>query len=136
MSAQRDLAPADMRTPLKRVRALGSAKSGVGQWWWERLTAVALIPLSLWFVWLVLRLPHLDFASAHAVVATPWTTLLLILFTSIGFWHGQLGLQVIIEDYVHTRWIELTLLVAIRFLAVIGALASALAALDIWLAVY
>jgi succinate dehydrogenase / fumarate reductase membrane anchor subunit len=136
MSTQRDVTPTDMRTPLKRVRALGSARSGVGHWWWERLTAVALIPLSLWFVWLVLRLPHLDFASAHLVVATPWNTLLLILFTALGFWHGQLGLQVIIEDYVHTRWIELTLLIAIKFLAVIGAVVCALAALNIWLAVY
>ncbi len=136
MSAQRDVMPTDMRTPLKRVRALGSAKSGAGHWWWERLTAVALIPLCLWFVWLVLRLPHLDFASAHAVVATPWNTLLLILFTAIGFWHGQLGLQVIIEDYVHTRWIELLLLVSIKFLAATGAVACALAALNIWLAVY
>lgn len=126
----------DMRTPLKRVRALGSAQSGVGHWWWERLTAVALIPLCLWFVWLVLRLPHLDFASAHQTVTTPFNTLLLILFTAIGFWHGQLGLQVIIEDYVHTRWIELILLIAIKFLAVIGALVCALAALNIWLAVY
>ena len=136
MSTQRDVTPTDMRTPLKRVRALGSARSGVGQWWWERLTAAALIPLSLWFVWLVLRLPHLDFASAHVVVATPWNTLLLILFTAIGFWHGQLGLQVIIEDYVHTRWIELTLLIAIKFLAVVGVVVCVLAALNIWLAVY
>ena len=136
MSTQRDVTPTDMRTPLKRVRALGSARSGVGHWWWERLSAVALIPLCLWFVWLVLRLPHLDVASAHVVIATPWNTLLLILFTAIGFWHGQLGLQVIIEDYVHTRWIELTLLIAIKFLAVIGALVCALAALNIWLAVY
>ncbi|MBS0431976.1 MAG: succinate dehydrogenase, hydrophobic membrane anchor protein [Proteobacteria bacterium] len=136
MSAQPRQAPHDMRTPLKRVRGLGSAKSGLGHWWWERVTALALVPLCLWFVWLVLRLPHLDFASAHLVVATPVNTLLLILFTTIGFWHGQLGLQAIIEDYVHTRWIELVLLVAIKFLAVIGALACALAALDIWLAVY
>ena len=111
MSSQR-VTPTDMRTPLKRVRALGSARSGVGQWWWERLTAAALIPLSLWFVWLVLRLPHLDFASAHLVVATPWNTLLLILFTATGFWHGQLGLQVIIEDYVHGEGAKMLLLLA------------------------
>lgn len=128
--------PQDMRTPLKRVRALGSAKSGMTHWWWQRLTAVALVPLALWFVWVAVRLPHLDFASAHALVATPCNTLLLILFTATGFWHGQLGLQVVIEDYVHTRWVELVMLVAIRFLAVAGALACALAALDVWLGVY
>lgn len=127
---------ADYRTPLARARGLGSAKSGVGHWWLQRLTAVALIPLGLWFVWLVLHLPHLDFAAAHRVVATPVNALLLIVFTAAMFWHGQLGLQVVIEDYVHTRWIELTLLVAVKFLAVLGALACALAVIRIWLAVY
>ncbi len=126
----------DMRTPLKRVHALGSARSGVAHWWRQRLSAVALVPLSLWFVWLVLRLPHLDFASAHLIVATPVNALLLILFTALGFWHGHLGLQVIVEDYVHTRWIELTLLIAIKFLAAIGALICALAVLHILFAVY
>lgn len=127
---------ADYRTPLARARGLGSAKSGVGHWWMQRLTAIALIPLSLWFVWLVLKLPHLDFASAHLTVATPLKALLLILFTSVMFWHGQLGLQVVIEDYVHTRWTGLTLLILVKFLAVIGALACALAVLKIWLGVF
>lgn len=129
-------APHDMRTPLKRVRALGSAKSGVGGWWIERLSGAALIPLSLWFVWLVLRLPHLDFASAHALVGNVINAGLLILFTAISFWHGALGLQVVIEDYVHTRWVELTLLIAVKFLAVLGAVACALAVLRIWLGSY
>ncbi|MGN6729251.1 MAG: succinate dehydrogenase, hydrophobic membrane anchor protein [Rhodanobacteraceae bacterium] len=129
-------APHDMRTPLKRVRGLGSARSGVGHWWLERMTAVALIPISLWFIWLVLRLPHLDFAAAQALVGNPINAGLLILFTVISFWHGALGLQVVIEDYVHTRWVELTLLVAVKFLAVLGAVAGALAALKIWLAAY
>ncbi|HEX6614334.1 MAG TPA: succinate dehydrogenase, hydrophobic membrane anchor protein [Rhodanobacteraceae bacterium] len=125
--------PHDVRTPLKRARGLGSAKSGVGHWWIERLTAVALIPISLWFVWLVLRLPHLDFASAHALIGNPVNAGLLILFTAVSFWHGALGLQVVIEDYVHTRWVELSLLVGVKFLAVLGAVASAMAVLKIWL---
>ncbi|HET6913006.1 MAG TPA: succinate dehydrogenase, hydrophobic membrane anchor protein [Rhodanobacteraceae bacterium] len=136
MSLNPNSSPHDMRAPLKRVRALGSAKSGVGHWWIERLTAAALIPISLWFVWLVLRLPHLDFAGAHALVGNPINAGLLILFTAISFWHGALGLQVVIEDYVHTRWVELSLLIAAKFLAVLGAVACALAALKIWLGAY
>lgn len=128
--------PHDMRSPLKRVRALGSAKSGVGHWWMERLTAVALVPISLWFVWLVLRLPHLDFVAAHGLIGNPVNAGLLILFSAISFWHGALGLQVVIEDYVHTRWIELGLLVLVKFLAVLGAVACTLAVLKIWLGAY
>jgi len=131
--APHNAGPHDVRAPLKRARGLGSAKSGVGHWWLERLTAVALIPISLWFVWLVLRLPHLDFVSAHALVGSPINAGLLILFTAISFWHGALGLQVVIEDYVHTRWVELSLLVAVKFLAVLGAVACAMAVLKIWL---
>ena len=127
-------APHDMRAPLKRARGLGSAKRGVGHWWIERLSAAALIPISLWFVWLVLRLPHLDFTAAHALVGNPVNAGLLILFTAISFWHGALGLQVVIEDYVHTRWTELGLVVLVKFLAVLGAVASAVAVLNIWLA--
>ncbi|MEO6967411.1 MAG: succinate dehydrogenase, hydrophobic membrane anchor protein [Rhodanobacteraceae bacterium] len=125
----------DMRTPLARARGLGSAKHGVGHWWAQRLTAIALIPLALWFVWMVLRLPHLDYAGAHGLVANPINALLLILFTATMFWHGQLGIQVVIEDYVHTRWIEITLLIVVKFLAVLGALACALAVLSVWLGV-
>ncbi len=125
----------DLRTPLARARGLGPARHGVGHWWTQRLTAIALIPLALWFAWLVLRLPRLDFAGAHDLVANPINALLLIVFTATMFWHGQLGLQVVIEDYVHTRWIEITLLVAVKFLAVLGALACLLAVLAVWLGV-
>ncbi|HEX7130254.1 MAG TPA: succinate dehydrogenase, hydrophobic membrane anchor protein [Rhodanobacteraceae bacterium] len=135
-AAPHNAGPHDVRAPLKRARGLGSAKSGVGHWWLERLTAVALVPISLWFVWLVLRLPHLDFVSAHALVGNPINAGLLILFTAVSFWHGALGLQVVIEDYVHTRWVELLLLVAVKFLAVLGAVACAMAILKIWLGAY
>ena len=81
----------------------------------------------------MLRLPQLDFAAAHALVGNPINAGLLILFTAISFWHGALGLQVVIEDYVHTRWTELGLLVLVKFLAVLGAVASAVAVLNIWL---
>jgi len=121
----------DLRHPLKRARGLGSAQSGVGHWWTQRVTAAALVLLGLWFVVTVLCLMHTDYATARATVAKPWNALLLIAFVLTMFWHAVLGLQVVIEDYVHTRWKEVVLMVAIKFLAVLGALASVLAVLRI-----
>ena len=121
----------DRRDPLKVARGLGSSQSGVGHWWAQRVTAVALALLGVWFVLTVLCLLHADYATARAAVAKPWNALLLIVFVLSMFWHAVLGLQVVIEDYVHTRWKEVVLLVAIKFLAVLGALASVLAVLRI-----
>ena len=130
MSAK-DAMVKDRRDPMKIARGLGSAKSGVDHWWVQRLTAAALVLLGIWFVVMVLRLLHADYATARAVVASPWNALLLIAFVFTMFWHAVLGLQVVIEDYVHTRWKEVVLLVTIKFLAVLGALAGVLAVLRI-----
>ena len=130
MSAK-DTVMKDRRNPLKVARGLGSSQSGVGHWWTQRMTAAALVLLGGWFVITVLCLLHADYATAHATVAKPWNALLLIAFVLTMFWHAVLGLQVVIEDYVHTRWKEVVLLVAIKFLAVLGALASVLAVLRI-----
>ena len=121
----------NMRTPLARARGLGSAQSGASHWWLQRLTALALLGLGLWFVVLTLGLLHSGYGSAHATLAQPLNALLMIAFAAVMFWHAQLGLQVVIEDYVHTRWLALTLQVVIKFLAVLGALACALAVLRI-----
>ena len=121
----------NMRTPLARARGLGSAQSGASHWWLQRLTALALLGLGLWFVVLTLGLSHSGYGSAHATLAQPLNALLMVAFIAVMFWHAQLGLQVVIEDYVHTRWLALTLQVVIKFLAVLGALACALAVLRI-----
>ncbi|MEW9623461.1 succinate dehydrogenase, hydrophobic membrane anchor protein [Rhodanobacter geophilus] len=121
----------DLRNPLKRARGFGSAQSGTAHWWTQRVTAAALILLGLWFVATVLCLLHADYATARAAVAKPWNALLLILFVITMFWHAVLGLQVVVEDYVHTRWKEVVLLVAIKFLAVLCALAGVLSVLRI-----
>jgi succinate dehydrogenase / fumarate reductase, membrane anchor subunit len=121
----------DLRNPLKRARGLGSAQFGVGHWWTQRVTAAALIVLGLWLVVLVLGLMHSDYATARASIAKPWNAVLLIAFLISAFWHAVLGLQVVIEDYVHTRWKEIVLLVAIKFLAVLSVLAGTLAVLRI-----
>ncbi|MFC4763057.1 succinate dehydrogenase, hydrophobic membrane anchor protein [Dyella koreensis] len=122
-----------LRNPLKRALGLGSAQSGVGHWWTQRLTAAALAVLGLWFVITVLGLLHADYATAKATVAKPWNALLLIAFSITVFWHAVLGLQVVIEDYVHTRWKEVVSMALIKFLAVLGALASVLAVLRVTL---
>jgi succinate dehydrogenase / fumarate reductase membrane anchor subunit len=120
-------ADADLQTPLKRARGLGSAKSGTHHFIVQRITALALIPLVLWVIWLALALMHADYAHARALVHQPINAILLITFIIAMFWHAQLGLQVVVEDYVHTRWLEITLQLAIKFLCVLGALASVLA---------
>ncbi len=130
MSAK-DAVVKDRRDPMKIARGLGSAQSGVGHWWTQRVTAAALVLLGIWFVVTVLCLLHADYATARAAVAQPWNALLLIAFVITMFWHAVLGLQVVIEDYVHTRWKEVVMVVAMKFLAVLGALAGVLAVLRI-----
>ena len=122
-----------LRTPLKIARGWGSSKSGVHHWWLQRISAIALIPLSIWFLLLMGDLVHASYPMVLRVIAQPVHALLLIVLSVCLFWHGALGLQVIIEDYVHTRWLELTLQIALRFGAVLGALACMLAILAIWL---
>ncbi|HEY2622175.1 succinate dehydrogenase, hydrophobic membrane anchor protein [Dyella sp. Tek66A03] len=121
----------DFQHPLKRARGLGSAQSGVSHWWTQRVTAAALVFLSIWFVVIVLSLLHADYASARAVVAKPWNALLLVAFVLTVCWHAVLGLQIVIEDYVHTRWKEVALLVLVKFIAVLGTLATLMAVLRV-----
>jgi succinate dehydrogenase / fumarate reductase membrane anchor subunit len=90
-----------LRTPLGRVLGKGAAKEGVHHWWVQRVSSVALIPLAVWFVVALLSLPGLDYASVRAWAHQSWTAVLLVLFIGIACWHSKLGMQVIIEDYVH-----------------------------------
>jgi succinate dehydrogenase / fumarate reductase membrane anchor subunit len=121
----------DLRNPLARARGLGSAKEGVGHWLSQRITALALVFLTLWFVITVLGLMHSDYATARATIARPWNAVLLIALVVTMFRHAVLGLQVVIEDYVHTRWLEVASLVLIKFIAVLAALSGVLAVLRI-----
>ena len=121
-----------LRTPLKIARGLGSSKSGVHHWWLQRVSAIALIPLSIWLLFLMGDLMHASYPAVLATIGQPVHAILLIVLSVCLFWHGALGLQVIIEDYVHTRWLEVTLQIALRFGAVVGALACVLAVLAIF----
>lgn len=120
-----------LRTPLSRARGLGSAKEGLHHWIWQRLTAIALVPLCLWFIVALLGMVGADYASVVAWVQSPFVTTLLILFIAMLFHHAQLGMQVVIEDYVHSHWQKLTTLVLLKFLATLAALASIIAVLKV-----
>ncbi|HEY9143852.1 MAG TPA: succinate dehydrogenase, hydrophobic membrane anchor protein [Arenimonas sp.] len=115
-----------LRNPLARAKGLGSAKDGTSHWWHQRLTAIALLLLSPWFVILMVGLIGDDQATVRAVLAQPLTAALMTAFVLSLFWHARLGLQVVIEDYVHGG-AELLLQVIVKFVFAIAAIASLLA---------
>jgi succinate dehydrogenase membrane anchor subunit len=121
----------DLRTPLARARGLGSARVGVHHWWAQRLTAIALIPLVVWFAISLVMMSGADYGAVRAWIGSPVVMVLLILTIAIGLHHGQLGLQVVIEDYVHGDGSKLALIVAVRFIAVLFGLAAVVAVLRI-----
>lgn len=114
----------DFRSPVARARGLGSAKSGTGHFWAIRASAIALAVLVPWLIGTLVSLVGADLATVQASLARPWVAILLAAFVLVLFWHTKLGLQVIIEDYVHTRVYELALQLAVSFLCGLGALAS------------
>jgi succinate dehydrogenase / fumarate reductase membrane anchor subunit len=91
-----------MRSPLARAMGLGSAKGGVEHWWAERVSAVALVPLTLWFVACIIAHTGSDHAAFIAWLRTPIASILMILLLVALFHHTALGLQVVIEDYIHS----------------------------------
>ena len=116
-----------LQTPLGRVRGLGSAKEGVQHWWVQRLTAIALVPLTIYFLYMLLSMVGADQAVARAIVAKPLNASLLAAFVLALFWHAQRGLQVVIEDYIHVRWQELSLQIFVRFATLLAALIALVA---------
>jgi succinate dehydrogenase / fumarate reductase, membrane anchor subunit len=120
-----------LRTPLGRVLGLGAAKDGVQHWWQQRLTSVALVPLGIWFVVSLLALPALDHATVLAWMRQSWTALLLILLLLVGTWHSQLGVRVVVEDYVHGAGARTVTLVLVSFVHALLASAGVLAVLRV-----
>ncbi|MDR2012767.1 MAG: succinate dehydrogenase, hydrophobic membrane anchor protein [Rhodanobacter sp.] len=121
----------ELRTPLKKALGLGSARQGAHHFIVQRLTALALALLALWFLWIALNVLHLDYAGARALIAYPLNALLMLTFIIMAFWHAQLGLQVIIEDYVKPAGSRLSLQIAVKFLCFLGAAMGALAVIRI-----
>ena len=112
-----------LRSPLSKARGLGSAKSGTHHWWMQRVTAIANIPLGIWFVVSVLGLIGAEHDVVVAWIAQPLTAILLILFIANIFYHLRLGLQVFIEDYVHAEGTKIAALLGVTFMSI--ALATA-----------
>jgi succinate dehydrogenase / fumarate reductase, membrane anchor subunit len=121
----------DFRTPLARARGLGSAKQGVHHWWAQRLTAIALIPLVVWFAISLVMMSGAPYEVVRTWIGAPVVMVLLILTIAVGLHHAQLGMQVVIEDYVHSDGWKLTLIILVRFVAVLFGLAAIVAILSI-----
>lgn len=125
------------RSPLGRAMGLGSAKTGFGHWWTERITAVALIPLSVWFAASLITYSGGDYQAFIGWIGSPITAVLIILLLITLFWHAALGLQVVIEDYIHSG-VKIWALLATRFvcfaLAAFGIIATLRVAVGVWTA--
>jgi succinate dehydrogenase / fumarate reductase membrane anchor subunit len=120
-----------LRSPLGRVLGLGSAKDGTAHWWAQRVSAVALIPLTLWFIFALLALPALDYATVRAWLSFPVSGFLAVLLVAVMTYHSYLGTTVVIEDYVHSAGMKLLSLVLLRFLYVLVGGASIFAILRV-----
>ena len=122
-----------LRTPLGRVKGLGSAKEGVHHWWQQRVSAVALVPLSLWFIFSLLSMVGADHNAVVEWLRLPYVAVLMILFVFSLFYHAQLGVQVVIEDYIHSEWQKIASIMLVKFLAIVVGLASLLSILYVFL---
>ena len=127
----KDLSIKVRRSQLGRARGLGSAKSGSAHWWAERMTAAALLPLSLYFVVSVILLLGADQASMQAYMAKPWNSALFLALIAIMFYHLSMGVQVVIEDYVPDEAKRLTAILAVKGIIIFLALASAVSVLKL-----
>ena len=120
-----------LRSPLSKAVGLGSAKHGFSHWWWQRVTALALIPLCLWFVYSLLCLLNGDHSDATNWLSSPINASLMLLFVLTAIYHAQTGMQVIIEDYIHTKWLNLSLILGIKFASVCMAVLAIISVLKV-----
>ena len=120
-----------MRTPLGKVRGLGAAKSGLSHWWHQRLTAIAMLPLICWMIWLIFSLSGADYQQAVSLISHPVNATIMLLFVGVGFWHAALGLQVVLEDYVGNETVRMIALIMVKMLAILIASLSLFSILKI-----
>lgn len=124
-----------LRSPLGRVQGLGSARSGSAHWIGQRVSAVALTLLGIWFVVSLLTLGGLEHDRVVAWLGAPLQSVLAVLSVLVAAWHANLGLQVVVEDYVGARGTRVAVLVVIKFALIVAAVAGVLAVLRIALGV-
>lgn len=120
-----------MQTPLRRVRGSGSAKQGAHHWWMQRVTSIALLPLTIWFVVSLATNAGMTHGEALLWIGTPFNAVLLLALIGLTFHHTASGLQVIIEDYTNQEWLKLGLILAVKGLCWLLGIAAALAVLRI-----
>ncbi len=123
----------NLSTPLAKARGLGSARSGTHHWIAQRLTSVALIPLSIWFVFSLVCITKLNYQTAIEWIQSPLSAVFLLLFIIAMFHHAQLGMQVVIEDYIDCKVIKITGLILLKLVSFFAGLAAATAVLKIYL---
>ena len=116
---------ADLRTPLARVRGLGAARSGTGHFWWQRVTAVANVPLTIAFVIILVSLLGRNQPAAQQTLGTPPVAIMMLLFIASVTYHMRLGMQIVIEDYVHGEVIRPALIMLNTFFTTVVGLAAA-----------
>jgi len=104
-----------LRSPIGRVLGLGAAKEGVSHWWSQRVTSVALVLLGLWFVASLLRMPTFEYQIVIAWIAAPINAVLLLLLIVTLVYHSQLGVQVVVEDYVHHHGLKIATMLLLTF---------------------
>ncbi len=124
----------EMRTPLSRVRGLGSAKKGTEHFWLQRVTAIANIPLSIFFLASLVAHSGADYQATLAYFSHPVVAVIMLLLILSAVWHAKLGLQTVIEDYVHGEAQKLTAIVLNNFFTLIVGIASILAIVKLALA--
>ena len=122
-----------LRSPLGRARGLGSARSGSKHWWAQRVTALALIPLTIWFIWSILHMTGASAPDVAAWMSSPVQLALILALIAGTFHHLQLGLQVVIEDYVHDEGVKLASVLLMKGVVIMLALICLISALALGL---
>ena len=108
-------APSNLRSPLGRARGLGAAKEGLHHWWLQRLTSLALIPLTVWFAAAIVGLAGSGYEEFVAWLSDPCTTAVMVGFLAVTFHHAQSGMQVVIEDYVASHGLRIASVILVKF---------------------